>query len=107
MLQGNVSEDGPADVERGLAQVVADQHIAPSPRLHGWSSGPIPSGPMDELEAGSAPIGGINPRDYRFVMALARRHNAIVFWHRDRNGIDWQPLLMPLEPKRSGRPQKV
>ena len=55
---------------------------------------------MDDLEAGSAPISNINPRDYRFVMSLARRHNAIVFWHRDRNGVDWQPLLMPLEPRR-------
>lgn len=54
---------------------------------------------MDELEAGpGVPIGSIDPRDYRFVMSLARRHNAIVFWHRDRNGIDWQPLLLPLEP---------
>jgi hypothetical protein len=50
------------------------------------------------------PLGGaIDARDYRFVMALARRYNAIVFWHRDRNGIDWQPLLMPLGP-RGGRP---
>jgi hypothetical protein len=32
-------------------------------------------------------------------MSLARRYNAIVFWHRDRNGVDWQPLLMPLEPR--------
>lgn len=55
---------------------------------------------MDDIEVGSAPISNINPRDYRFVMALARRHNAIVFWHRDRNGVDWQPLLMPLEPRR-------
>ena len=55
---------------------------------------------MDDLEVGSAPIANINPRDYRFVMSLARRYNAIVFWHRDRNGIDWQPLLLPLEPRR-------
>ncbi len=55
---------------------------------------------MDDLEVGSVPISNINPRDYRFVMSLARRHNAIVFWHRDRNGIDWQPVLMPLEPRR-------
>jgi hypothetical protein len=46
------------------------------------------------------PIGGtIDPRDYRFVMSLARRYNAIVFWHRDRNGIDWQPVLLPLTPR--------
>ncbi len=54
---------------------------------------------MDELSGGSVPIGSINPRDYRFVMSLARRHNAIVFWHRDRNGVDWQPLLMPLDAR--------
>jgi hypothetical protein len=54
---------------------------------------------MDDLDVGSVPISSINPRDYRFVMSLARRYNAIVFWHRDRNGIDWQPLLMPLEPR--------
>jgi hypothetical protein len=41
-------------------------------------------------------MSGINARDYRYVMSLARRYNAIVFWHRDRNGFDWQPLLMPL-----------
>ena len=58
---------------------------------------------MDDID-GSVPVGNINPRDYRFVMSLARRHNAIVFWHRDRNGVDWQPLLMPLEPRRSSRP---
>jgi hypothetical protein len=59
---------------------------------------------VDEGRAGMMPIGGaIDPRDYRFVMSLARRYNAIVFWHRDRNGIDWQPLLMPLGP-RGGRP---
>ena len=68
--------------------------------------GPIPSHQMDDLEAGSVPIGSINPRDYRFVMALARRYNAIVFWHRDRNGVDWQPLLMPLETTRPARPKK-
>jgi hypothetical protein len=51
---------------------------------------------VDDVEAGRIPIGTINPRDYRFVMKLARRYNAIVFWHRDRNGVDWQPLLMPL-----------
>ena len=56
---------------------------------------------MDDIDAGSVPIGNINPRDYRFVMSLARRYNAIVFWHRDRNGVDWQPLLMPLEPQRA------
>ncbi len=54
---------------------------------------------MEEAEAGTPPMGAINPRDYRYVMSLARRYNAIVFWHRDRNGIDWQPLLMPLEPR--------
>ena len=54
---------------------------------------------VDDVDVGSVPIGTINPRDYRFVMSLARRHNAIVFWHRDRNGIDWQPLLLPLDPK--------
>ena len=58
---------------------------------------------MDDLEVGSVPVGNINPRDYRFVMSLARRYNAIVFWHRDRNGIDWQPLLLPLEPQRRSR----
>ncbi len=51
---------------------------------------------MDEVDVGQVPSGAINPRDYRFVMSLARRYNAIVFWHRDRNGVDWQPLLMPL-----------
>jgi hypothetical protein len=51
---------------------------------------------VDDVEVESIPIGNINPRDYRFIMSLARRYNAIVFWHRDRNGIDWQPLLMPL-----------
>ncbi len=61
---------------------------------------------MDDLEVGSVPIANINPRDYRFVMSLARRYNAIVFWHRDRNGVDWQPLLMPLEPRRPTRPSK-
>ena len=55
---------------------------------------------MDDIEVGSAPIANINPRDYRFVMSLARRYNAIVFWHRDRNGVDWQPMLLPLESKR-------
>jgi hypothetical protein len=47
-------------------------------------------------QAGPPTAGGINARDYRYVMSLARRYNAIVFWHRDRNGYDWQPLLMPL-----------
>jgi hypothetical protein len=47
-------------------------------------------------------MSGINARDYRYVMSLARRYNAIVFWHRDRNGFDWQPLLMPL----AGRPRR-
>ena len=61
---------------------------------------------MDDLEVGTAPIANSNPRVYRFVMSLARRYNAIVFWHRDRNGVDWQPLLMPLEPRRPGRPTK-
>ena len=61
---------------------------------------------MDDLEVGSVPIGSINPRDYRFVMSLARRYNAIVFWHRDRNGIDWQPLLMPLDSRSRERTQK-
>jgi hypothetical protein len=56
---------------------------------------------VDDVDVGSVPIGSINPRDYRFVMSLARRYNAIVFWHRDRNGIDWQPLLMPLDPKKA------
>jgi hypothetical protein len=50
------------------------------------------------------PYGAINPRDYRFVMSLARRYNAIVFWHRDRNGVDWQPVLMPLAPRPVPRP---
>ena len=53
---------------------------------------------MDDIEAGGAPVGAINPRDFRFVMSLARRYNAIVFWHRDRNGVDWQPVLLPLGP---------
>jgi hypothetical protein len=52
---------------------------------------------VEEVEVGSPPMGAINPRDYRYVMSLARRYNAIVFWHRDRNGVDWQPLLLPLE----------
>ena len=52
---------------------------------------------MDDRRRGSLPAGAsIDPRDYRFVMSLARKHNAIVFWHRDRNGIDWQPVLLPL-----------
>jgi hypothetical protein len=51
---------------------------------------------VEEVEVGTVPYGAINPRDYRFVMSLARRYNAIVFWHRDRNGVDWQPVLMPL-----------
>lgn len=61
---------------------------------------------MDDLDAGTVPIANINPRDYRFVMSLARRYNAIVFWHRDRNGVDWQPLLMPLEPHGTSREAK-
>ena len=62
---------------------------------------------LDDVDGGSAPIGNINPRDYRFVMSLARRYNAIVFWHRDRNGVDWQPLLMPLAPRtRGGAPRR-
>ena len=61
---------------------------------------------MDEIERESGPMGSINPRDYRFVMSLARRYNAIVFWHRDRNGLDWQPLLMPLEPRRKSEGKK-
>jgi hypothetical protein len=51
---------------------------------------------VDEIDIGPLPTGAINPRDYRFVMALARRYNAIIFWQRDRNGIDWQPVLLPL-----------
>lgn len=58
---------------------------------------------MDEVDTASAALGQINPRDYRFVMSLARRYNAIVFWHRDRNGVDWQPLLMPLGPNARSR----
>lgn len=54
---------------------------------------------MDEVDVGPLPMGTMNPRDYRFIMSLARRYNAIVFWHRDRNGIDWQPLLLPLTPR--------
>jgi hypothetical protein len=61
---------------------------------------------VDDIDVGSVPIGNINPRDYRFVMSLARRYNAIVFWHRDRNGVDWQPLLMPLERRREARPRR-
>ena len=64
------------------------------------SRAPADGGHVDDLEVGTAPMGNINPRDYRFVMSLARRYNAIVFWHRDRNGVDWQPLLLPLEPRR-------
>lgn len=63
---------------------------------------------MDDV--GQNPRVDIDPRDYRFVMALARRYDAIVFWHRDRNGVDWQPVLLPLKPRstpvraaRSGR----
>lgn len=63
-------------------------------------------GHVDDIDVGSVPIGSINPRDYRFVMSLARRYNAIVFWHRDRNGIDWQPLLLPLEPRSRGGARK-
>lgn len=63
-------------------------------------------GPVDDIDAGSVPVGSINPRDYRFVMSLARHYNAIVFWHRDRNGIDWQPLLLPLDPKRRTRRER-
>jgi len=58
---------------------------------------------VDDVESGSAPIGAINPRDFRFVMSLARRYNAIVFWHRDRNGVDWQPVLLPLTPRSKSR----
>jgi len=61
---------------------------------------------VDDVDIGSVPVGSINPRDYRFVMSLARRHNAIVFWHRDRNGVDWQPLLLPLESRAKARPAK-
>jgi hypothetical protein len=61
---------------------------------------------VEEAEVGTPPMGTINPRDYRYVMSLARRYNAIVFWHRDRNGIDWQPLLMPLEPRARIRPRR-
>ena len=56
-------------------------------------------GHVDDIDVGSVPAGSINPRDYRYVMSLARRYNAIVFWHRDRNGVDWQPILLPLEPR--------
>lgn len=59
-------------------------------------------GAVEEVDVGSMPINSIDPRDYRFVMSLARKYNAIVFWHRDRNGIDWQPLLLPLEPRQRG-----
>jgi hypothetical protein len=58
-----------------------------------------PGGVVEEVQVGHVPYGAINPRDYRFVMSLARRYNAIVFWHRDRNGVDWQPVLMPLAPR--------
>ena len=61
-------------------------------------------GVVEEVEVGPVPYGAINPRDYRFVMSLARRYNAIVFWHRDRNGVDWQPVLMPLAPRPMSRP---
>ncbi len=61
---------------------------------------------MDDLEVCSVPISNINPRDYRFVMSLARRHNAIVFWHRDRNGVDWQPVLLPLEPRQRAQARR-
>ena len=54
---------------------------------------------MDDLDMAAAPASTIDPRDYRFVMSLARRYNAIVFWHRDPNGIDWQPMLLPLGPR--------
>ncbi|HKZ92456.1 MAG TPA: hypothetical protein VJZ50_09970 [Candidatus Limnocylindrales bacterium] len=59
---------------------------------------------VGDVNMGAVPNGAINPRDYRFVMSLARRYNAIVFWHRDRNGIDWQPLLLPLSPRSRPRP---
>ena len=61
-------------------------------------------GMVQDVQAGHVPYGAINPRDYRFVMSLARRYNAIVFWQRDRNGIDWQPVLMPLSPRAEDRP---
>jgi hypothetical protein len=61
---------------------------------------------VDDVEPGAAPIGAINPRDFRFVMSLARRYNAIVFWHRDRNGVDWQPVLLPLKPRSQGSPSR-
>ena len=61
---------------------------------------------MDDADPGSAPIGAINPRDLRFVMSLARRYNAIVFWHRDRNGVDWQPVLLPLKPRSRQSPPR-
>jgi hypothetical protein len=60
---------------------------------------------VDEFDIGSHPTGAIDPNDYRFVMALARHYNAIVFWHRDRNGIDWQPVLLPLAPRPASRRQ--
>jgi hypothetical protein len=63
-----------------------------------------PGGEVEEVQVGPVPYGAINPRDYRFVMSLARRYNAIVFWHRDRNGVDWQPVLMPLAPRPLSRP---
>lgn len=58
---------------------------------------------MDEIDTAPLPAGTINPRDFRFVMSLARRYNAIVFWHRDRNGIDWQPILLPLARRPGSR----
>ena len=62
---------------------------------------------VDDVETEAVPVGAINPRDFRFVMSLARRYNAIVFWHRDRNGVDWQPVLLPLRPRPgSDRPKR-
>jgi hypothetical protein len=53
---------------------------------------------VQDVEAGHVAYGAINPRDYRFVMSLARRYNAIVFWHRDRGSIGG-PSAMPLAPR--------
>jgi hypothetical protein len=61
---------------------------------------------VEDGSIGLTPMGSIDPRDYRFVMSLARRYNAIVFWHRDRNGVDWQPLLLPLTPRTPPRTRR-
>ena len=89
---------------RATAPGAAEVRPARARRSTGASClSPIRLADMDDVEVGSVPIGNINPRDYRFVMSLARRYNAIVFWHRDRNGIDWQPLLMPLARRQGTR----